>query len=356
MGMGMGACSWAEGGAASRRRRVMSCPLCMCRVAPAAAVRGCAKCMHNGAPCNLMNKKPKKSEVPAVRLYYVSISAMLNSTGWLSSSREGYCRATSPGAGDCNRSSIGSLRLPADVPSTWEHVAAACLTLCASCRRCHFISASPLWRDCSWFDSSVECSTLRTDIPHFRSAHAHVESGVVHGDGTLSTATMSAAACIVGTLSIATRNQWHWLLQNLASMPELHVCVSTPSVDLTPLGQPLPRRGLSVGCTAFQANLRCTMMCPYYAAGHAAAAAVGVKYRYEGWIAAVHAAALASGNSTIVPCADGLCIQPRPDPAWQCAKPSTANAICPSHPRLAGQWPGERPPAAGADGMAKCRV
>ena len=34
-----------------------------------------------------------------------------------------------------------------------------------------------------------------------------------------------------------------------------------------------------------QANPRCTIMCPYYAAGHAAAAAVGVKYRYEGWIA-----------------------------------------------------------------------
>ena len=92
--------------------------------------------------------------------------------------------------------------------------------------------------------------------------------------------------------------------------------------------------GCCVGerCESFQANRQCHMLCL-----GPGTAALAVKYKYEGWLAAAHAATLQVGtrNRTIVPCSKGLCIEGAPKPSWACARVRRAvgGLPCPSFPR-----------------------
>ena len=92
--------------------------------------------------------------------------------------------------------------------------------------------------------------------------------------------------------------------------------------------------GCCVGerCESFQANRQCHMLCL-----GPGTAALAVKYKYEGWLAAAHAATLQDGtrNRTIVPCSKGLCIEGAPKPSWACARVRRAvgGLPCPSFPR-----------------------
>jgi len=66
---------------------------------------------------------------------------------------KGYCATTVDGhAGDCHAESQGAWLLPARI-ATWPAAEHHCMQRCLRCERCHFISLSVRYHDCSWFEA-----------------------------------------------------------------------------------------------------------------------------------------------------------------------------------------------------------
>lgn len=57
-----------------------------------------------------------------------------------------------PDAGDCHAESQGSWPLPARA-ATWPVAEHLCMQRCLRCERCHFVSLSVRYHDCSWFEA-----------------------------------------------------------------------------------------------------------------------------------------------------------------------------------------------------------
>ena len=66
-------------------------------------------------------------------------------------------------AGDCEAGSFGSWRIPQGETSSKVQAAAFCLSKCATCRRCRYVSASHYHADCSWY-ASCDLSALEHDV------------------------------------------------------------------------------------------------------------------------------------------------------------------------------------------------
>lgn len=103
---------------------------------------------------------------------------------WLTAARPGYCGITGIGAkdsacaGPCHHRQLGckgTFNLPAKAV-TWQGAVRACLRLCSMCERCHVISVSLKFKDCSWFEN---CDTRRlsNSVPGFKSAMVVNSSG-----------------------------------------------------------------------------------------------------------------------------------------------------------------------------------
>ena len=89
--------------------------------------------------------------------------------------KAGFCAATND-PGDCERGNKGSFpdvaggcqngRCPA---LDWELLARRCVRRCTQCARCHYVSASLAWHDCSWFSElGCDLANLSSIIPGFR--------------------------------------------------------------------------------------------------------------------------------------------------------------------------------------------
>ena len=89
------------------------------------------------------------------------------STAWLQTARHGFCAATEV-TNSCDGQQ-GSFALDQCESSSWSLAVDACLGRCSSCAHCQFISVSLKHRDCSWFSSAIDCSTLKHDVKGFRS-------------------------------------------------------------------------------------------------------------------------------------------------------------------------------------------
>ena len=74
-----------------------------------------------------------------------------NSDAWLRNASSGFCAVTAPGEGDCAGGSEGSWVLSAQASASAEGAAQACLTRCAACARCRFITVNHRTRDYSWY-------------------------------------------------------------------------------------------------------------------------------------------------------------------------------------------------------------
>ena len=106
---------------------------------------------------------------------------LLNATrpaaaAWLAQAAPGHCGATDTRKKlDCEAGGKGALGLhPDEAAGGWEQAASACLTRCAGCTRCKFISLSLRWMDCSFYHS---CSmhALHADVSGFRSGKVPFE-------------------------------------------------------------------------------------------------------------------------------------------------------------------------------------
>ncbi len=86
---------------------------------------------------------------------------------FLATARDGYCVKTTS-SGDCNLGNHGTLVADG---WDWPSFAAACLTACAACARCHFVSISYTWRDCSWA-FACDLQDLHQDVAGFRTGRA----------------------------------------------------------------------------------------------------------------------------------------------------------------------------------------
>ena len=94
---------------------------------------------------------------------------------WLAEALDGYCGEAENG-GDCLHGDQGSWPLSAFDARSWRSAAAACTALCAGCKRCHLISTSLQWKDCTWWHGRCE---LKKDVAGFRTAsgcaHSHLK-------------------------------------------------------------------------------------------------------------------------------------------------------------------------------------
>jgi len=95
---------------------------------------------------------------------------------WLSRSIEGVCGVTpdvESSKAACQRTSKGFFKLNASVTSQgWLVAAAVCLDHCQQCERCHIVSLSLRYGDCSWFDRDACTPPLQLLPTGFRSAPA----------------------------------------------------------------------------------------------------------------------------------------------------------------------------------------
>ena len=68
---------------------------------------------------------------------------------------EGTCGATSwaPAKDDCVCDAKGSIKLKDEDMLSWHQATAKCSEACSRCERCHFISVSLKWKDCSWYQA-----------------------------------------------------------------------------------------------------------------------------------------------------------------------------------------------------------
>ena len=65
--------------------------------------------------------------------------------------RHGVCAVTG-GEASCTAASSGSWKLRSGA-SSYQRAMRRCLAKCAACSRCRWVSFSPHWRDCSWFET-----------------------------------------------------------------------------------------------------------------------------------------------------------------------------------------------------------
>jgi len=87
---------------------------------------------------------------------------------WLAEASPGYCDKTVK-AGDCRAGSKGMLDLLPHEAMSWVGAAEACMRRCHRCERCHYVSLSIKWQDCSWYHSEAcSLSRLHTDVPAFK--------------------------------------------------------------------------------------------------------------------------------------------------------------------------------------------
>ena len=82
---------------------------------------------------------------------------------WLKGSVEGFCGETDPAKDEstpekCSHGSQGFVTQRIGASMGWLDVAQKCLSYCAQCERCRYVSISVRFRDCSWFS---ECDTTR---------------------------------------------------------------------------------------------------------------------------------------------------------------------------------------------------
>lgn len=80
----------------------------------------------------------------------------------------GFCGKTTAAhrSSDCARDERGTFTVrPADT-ATWPTMARACMRQCRKCERCHYISFSREWSDCSWY-SACDLAKLEHELPGF---------------------------------------------------------------------------------------------------------------------------------------------------------------------------------------------
>ena len=71
---------------------------------------------------------------------------------WLATAARGHCGFTvDDGSRQCDSGESGALGLTGAERASWDAAAAACLAKCRGCARCHYISVSPRFGDCSWY-------------------------------------------------------------------------------------------------------------------------------------------------------------------------------------------------------------
>ena len=103
-----------------------------------------------------------------------SRQAVFSAANWLERSVPGYCAPTQ--ASDwhraCTTEQSGSRQLGAKyVSGGWLTAVEDCLSACLSCSNCRYISISPKYNDCSWFQS-CDISRLQHSVSTFRTAAA----------------------------------------------------------------------------------------------------------------------------------------------------------------------------------------
>lgn len=86
---------------------------------------------------------------------------------WMDKAAHGYCETTLS-AGDCANGVKGRWSLHANETVNWNAAATRCLSMCASCARCRYISVSMQHADCSWF-SACKLDQLEASVVGFRS-------------------------------------------------------------------------------------------------------------------------------------------------------------------------------------------
>ena len=105
-----------------------------------------------------MNREAKKS----------GIREQTRLDSWLSSAMGGYCGRTVDGPDDCDYDLEGSFSLSHVNSTNWHAAVSACISFCAACAQCNFVSVSLVYRDCSWFNE-CDLQHLHVDIKGFRS-------------------------------------------------------------------------------------------------------------------------------------------------------------------------------------------
>ena len=71
---------------------------------------------------------------------------------WVAAAEEGHCGGTEAGVeGDCESGTVGNWPLSPQATDSWESAAGECLERCRQCAKCHVISVSLKYQDCSWY-------------------------------------------------------------------------------------------------------------------------------------------------------------------------------------------------------------
>lgn len=101
---------------------------------------------------------------------------MRRSVVWLQLSTEGYCTVTLEGQSDsCETGNKGTWALEKrhNKPWTWRAATEVCILRCSACRRCNYITVSPMNLKCSWFHAcdlpALELATGKRRDPAYRS-------------------------------------------------------------------------------------------------------------------------------------------------------------------------------------------
>ena len=91
----------------------------------------------------------------------------------------GFCGKTDAAhSSDCARDERGTFPVrPADT-ATWPTMARACMRQCRKCERCHYISFSREWSDCSWY-SACDLAKLEQEPLGFATLAASVHVNMV---------------------------------------------------------------------------------------------------------------------------------------------------------------------------------
>lgn len=83
---------------------------------------------------------------------------------WLASSAPGFCGVTGDAdVSSCNahtQATSGAFGLSQHASQNLSRAVSVCLRRCARCEKCHYITVSPDYRDCSWY-TSCDLSALR---------------------------------------------------------------------------------------------------------------------------------------------------------------------------------------------------
>ena len=89
-------------------------------------------------------------------------SNLPTAAAFLRTASRGFCEYTAPGEGDCDAGTLGSWVLTKEQTLTDEAAAQGCLSRCAACARCAYITVNRATSDCSWYAS---CNLARLHDP-----------------------------------------------------------------------------------------------------------------------------------------------------------------------------------------------